>query len=650
MPLDSLRLFQEAIGDRYALERELGRGGMGRVWLARDLRLDRPVAIKVLHPELAADPTSRERFLREARHAALLAHPHIVPVFSVESSGDLSFLVMAMIDGETLGARVRRRGPLPSDDVEHVMRQVGSALGYAHARGVIHRDLTPENILIERETDRALLVDFGLSRLESDESDAALGTPGYVAPEVIRGRPATARSDLYALGAVGWFALTGAPPHGGATPGETLARQLVQPLPELPAGTTGASRRLVDLLRGCLVSDPDARLQGTAAIMARLDRAPPSAALAPAIREWFTRWDRIRVGYAIATPVLALQMLALMEMYLSRGGAAMQWAAMINWLFATILLPAAANLAAELASLRRLAARGFGIGDIRAAWDQWTAVLREEHRRAGLAPLASRVILDLTVVGATVLVIGVLFGTFLLPIVVAPGELGVTRIALMRLASWVLLGTAAGLSINFLAPGARLSPDGVLRRISRWFWCGPVAGLFARITRAGLTRTVASTRTLHRNTELVLGLAIETLWNALPPEQRKLHTDVPATAATLQHGAEELRRVRKEVLDAQAALPGDDAEWARLEAIAQQLDARHRDAVTRLETLRLHLLRSVSLRTITTDLEAEIALAHEAERTLLHGIAGAAAVRKAIGKSRRRELVTPNPTPSPVTP
>src|SRR5690606_26508782 len=154
MPPDSLRIAQHAIGDRYALERELGRGGMGQVWLARDLRLDRPVAIKVLHPELAADPASRERFLREARHVALPAHPNIVPVFSVEASGGTTFPVMAMIDGETLGARVRRRGPPPPDEVQHVVRQVGSALGYAHARGVIHRDLTPENILIRSEERR----------------------------------------------------------------------------------------------------------------------------------------------------------------------------------------------------------------------------------------------------------------------------------------------------------------------------------------------------------------------------------------------------------------------------------------------------------------------------------------------------------------
>ena len=154
---------QDAIGERFALERELGRGGMGSVWLARDLRLDRPVALKVLHSEIAAAPAARERFLHEARIAARLAHPHIVPVYGVEVVGEMVFLIMAMVEGETLGARVRQRGALSPSDAERMVREVGWALGYAHAHGVVHRDLTPENVLIERGTGRALLVDFGLA-------------------------------------------------------------------------------------------------------------------------------------------------------------------------------------------------------------------------------------------------------------------------------------------------------------------------------------------------------------------------------------------------------------------------------------------------------------------------------------------------------
>ena len=151
----SVVALQESLIGRYSLERELGRGGMAVVYLARDVKLDRPVAIKVLHPKLAADPAARERFVREAKIAARLAHPHIVAIYSVEAHGEHAFIVMALIDGETLGARLRRRGAMPSDEAERVLRETAWALGYAHAHGVIHRDLTLENILLERGTGRS---------------------------------------------------------------------------------------------------------------------------------------------------------------------------------------------------------------------------------------------------------------------------------------------------------------------------------------------------------------------------------------------------------------------------------------------------------------------------------------------------------------
>lgn len=641
---------QDAIGDRYALERELGRGGMGCVWLARDLRLDRPVAIKVLHPELAMRAPAREQFLREARTAASLSHPHIVPVLGVESRGDTTFLVMAMIDGETLGARVRRRGPLPGAEVERMVREIGSALGYAHARGVVHRDITPENVLVERESGRALLVDFGLAQLGEDGAGMVAGTPGYVAPEVIRGDPAASASDLYALGATAWFALTGAPPYVGESAGEVLAKHLVQALPDLPLAARGTSRRLSGALRACLEKDPGARPGNVTSLLAGLDAGPPPVAIPPALVEWFTRWDRIRVAYAIATPVLALQLLVLMEYYLGRGGGALRVAAMGSWALSTLLVPLAAHLMAELGALRRLAARGFGIGDIRAAWDHWTERLRQEHRRDGLPPLAARVLFDLTVVGTVVIAAGSVIALTLLPALVAPAELQWTQLALMSLGSWLFLGTAAGLSINLLAPGVRLHPDGLLRRLGRRFWRGTLAGLAARAVRARSARALAASSTVHRNTELVLGLAIDTLWKALPAEQREGRADVPAVAASLQHGAEELRAMLTRLVEARDALPGDDPEGERLDRVAATITQQHRAAVGQLETLRLQLLRAVALRTVTADLGDEIAAACDAERALLAGIAGAVEVRAALARPPRRSSVQHTPTPSPVLP
>src|SRR5687767_6356445 len=261
--MDALFLaFQEALVGRCSLERELGRGGMGVVYLAREVRLDRPVAIKLLPPELAAQASLRERFLREARTAARLSHPYIIPIHSVDEIGGFVFYVMAYVDGETLADRVRARGALPANAVTRVMREVAWALAYAHAQQVVHRDVKPANIMLERGTERALVMDFGIAQHRPVASTAdpslryapggalalamtavtgpneVLGTPEYMSPEQACGETVDGRSDLYALGIVGWFALTGTLPFtGGAR--EVLAQQVSVVPP--PVGTVASS-------------------------------------------------------------------------------------------------------------------------------------------------------------------------------------------------------------------------------------------------------------------------------------------------------------------------------------------------------------------------------------------------------------------------
>src|SRR6266571_3794012 len=198
---------QELLAGRYSIERELGRGGMGIVLLARDVALDRPVAIKLLPPHLAARPEERDRFLEEARTAAGLAHPNIVPIHVVEARGELVFFVMGFVDGETLRDRVERAGPLPPRLAMKLLQEVAWALGYAHQRGVIHRDVKPDNILIERATGRAL----GRRAAES-AGGPVVGTARYMSPEQACGEPVDARSDLYSLGATFFYALTGRAP------------------------------------------------------------------------------------------------------------------------------------------------------------------------------------------------------------------------------------------------------------------------------------------------------------------------------------------------------------------------------------------------------------------------------------------------------
>lgn len=229
---------QQHLSGRYSIECELGRGGMGIVLLARDVALDRLVAIKLLPPSLAANAEYRQRFLREARTAAGLSHPNIVPIHMVEEHGELVFFVMGYVDGETLRERVERKGPLSPRLAMKLMQDVAWALAYAHERGVIHRDVKPDNIMIEQGTERALVTDFGIALGRSDAvrgEGEVIGTARYMSPEQACGETVDARSDLYALGATFFFALTGRAPIEGKNLPAILAQQATRAAPAIQA-------------------------------------------------------------------------------------------------------------------------------------------------------------------------------------------------------------------------------------------------------------------------------------------------------------------------------------------------------------------------------------------------------------------------------
>src|ERR1041384_1177237 len=286
---DNFQVLQRALADRYELDCELGRGGMGRVYLARELQLDRPVALKVLLPERAMDPGARERFVREARIAARLSHPHVIPIFSVEELEAVVFYAMAYIEGYTVEQRIRSAGRLAPAEVVRLLRETAWGLAYAHARGVIHRDIKPDNILIERETHRVLVTDFGIARLGTTGSTGPvlLGTPEFISPEQVSGKAADARSDIYALGVVGYYALTGRLPFDGPDETANLSKHVCTPVPTLAREAPWVPRHLARVIERCLHKDPDARYQSGEALVEALAQLEHPLTAPLAVRAFF---------------------------------------------------------------------------------------------------------------------------------------------------------------------------------------------------------------------------------------------------------------------------------------------------------------------------------------------------------------------------
>ena len=268
-PADADPRFQSALADRYRIERELGRGGMATVYLALDLRHDRPVALKLLHPDLAAN-LGNDRFQREIRLAARLQHPHILTVYdSGEAAGRLWF-TMPYVEGESLRGRLTRERQLPVEDAVRIAREAAQALQYAHDQGVVHRDIKPENLLLTRDGN-TLVADFGIARAVSGgdsrltETGLAIGTPAYMSPEQASGDPTLdARSDVYSLAAVLYEMLAGEPPYTGATTQAMLARRFTEAAPSVRAVRPNVSEGVDQAIRKALATVPADRFSTAA--------------------------------------------------------------------------------------------------------------------------------------------------------------------------------------------------------------------------------------------------------------------------------------------------------------------------------------------------------------------------------------------------
>ncbi len=323
---DAFARLKAALADRYVIERELGAGGMATVYLAEDLRNHRRVAVKVLREDLGAS-IGPERFQREIEIAARLHHPHILPLYDSGAAGGFLFYTMPYVEGESLRARLDREGELPVADTVRILREVADALAKAHAQGVVHRDIKPDNVMLEDR--HALVADFGVAKAVSDASGAAgittvgvaLGTPSYMAPEQAAAEPnVDHRADIYAFGVLAYEMLTGEPPFTGKSAQQILAAHMTQAPAPVSSRRQSVPEPLAGLIMQCLEKKPADRWQSADQIVTRLESiATPSGGMAPTqavagLKAVGTRSPAIRwlgvAGVAVAT-ILAIWALVL---------------------------------------------------------------------------------------------------------------------------------------------------------------------------------------------------------------------------------------------------------------------------------------------------------------------------------------------------
>jgi serine/threonine-protein kinase len=283
--LDRLK---DALADRYAIEREIGAGGMATVYLARDLKHDRQVAVKVLRPDLAA-VMGADRFLREIKIAAQLHHPHILPLYDSGEADDFLYYVMPYIEGQSLREKLAREGELPIAEAVKILREVVDALASAHKHGVVHRDIKPDNVMLSEN--HALVTDFGVAKAVSEATGrqalttvgVAIGTPAYMAPEQAAAEPhIDHRADIYSLGALAYELLTGRPPFTGATQQMVLAAHVTQVPEPVTNHRPAVPPELAQVVMRCLEKKPADRWQSAAELLPHFETLPtPSGGVEP---------------------------------------------------------------------------------------------------------------------------------------------------------------------------------------------------------------------------------------------------------------------------------------------------------------------------------------------------------------------------------
>ncbi len=622
---------QQALAGRYSIERELGRGGMGIVYLAREVSLDRPVALKLLPPALAVQKAARERFLHEARTAAKLSHPNIVPIFAVDDVDDFVLFAMAYIEGETLGQRIRTRGPRPPSEVAGILREVAWALAYAHAQGVVHRDVKPDNILLESGSGRALVADFGIASVAASAGAAGegpvSGTAEFMSPEQVRGKDVGPASDAYSLGIVGYYALTGSVPFAGSTPSVILAKHLSEPAPPVASVVHGVPGRLAQTIDRCLAKDPAQRFSNDEELAEALGRSLPERRELPvAVRVFAKRQGRMGSGGALLYLILLAIGWGLMAELVPFPFGAI--AGLGTFIAGLTLVPAGILLG----RVRRLLKAGFGQDAVVAALKAETERTREEGAfQFGRGPSRYERVVRLVSAAGLTIAAGAFLVEAWLPILYGV----VTRTLAVSLTAGVGAGVLALIRLQ-----QRRDIDGEARR---WFWRSRLGRWVFKIAGLGLKRIPEGASATFRPTEMAIGMAADRLFEELPRALRRSLSDLPDVVAKLQTDAQKMR-VRIEDLNGTLALVSSDRSESRALEAAPLLDTsasvadqrqqleddlraardstqqRLADAVAALETIRLSLLRmqagAGSVESLTGDLAAAREVAEDIDRLL----------------------------------
>lgn len=632
---------QTALKGRYSLEREIGRGGMGIVYLARDVALDRPVALKLLPRELAEQSEFRERFLREARTAARLSHPHIVPIHSVEEVDRFVFFAMAYVEGETLGERIRGRGPLTHAEATRIVREVAWALAYAHAQDVVHRDVKPDNILLEDSTGRALVTDFGIAVAAGGESEGeVVGTADFMSPEQASGETVDARSDLYSLGVVGFYAVSGRLPFESATPTEAIAKHLTRPAPGLASVAPDAPARLAGPIDRCLRKDPAERFSGSEEMAEALGEAGAGERPLPVPLRVFLKRLRKRVPSTFGTAAAVLVIsIPYMIAWLLDGNSV--WAPLA---VSTALAGLAGLLPGSVIAweARKLLKAGYALEDVRHALDR--DVKRRNEELAFEYGMEYGWYDRLLKAGA----VGGLGIALVLAVVMLLGVLAVEPFLLYSLG----VGVLSGGIYSYRAQRRRDAPGERLRKVME----GRLGEWLFRIGSWTAGRRLPAGSATHRPTELAIGMAADRLFQDLPRDVRRELGDVPATVRALES---DVRTLREELTEMDRILaeigrdprqPGaEERKVVRGEVVAMRdaVQARLTETISALETVRLGLLRlhagDGTVAGVTMELDAARHVSEDIEGLL----AGRKEVERLLGGGTGLPSGGPRPAASP---